>query len=111
MPTTRAMTRALPCPTIFDILPNEILYQVLGNMSPKDYSGFSCVSRQALAVSNAKLRTELRSADRAYPVLATYLSMTGKFVYGLRQRAIESARFGDLAAGSYPLPDEDDPDL
>lgn len=80
-------------------------------MSPKDYSGFSCVSWQALNLSNAKLRPELPSADRAYPNLATHLTMTGKHVYGRKIEQMAQLCGMESSCCLPFLPDDDDPSL
>lgn len=113
MPTTRSMTRALAHRTIFDILPTEIIYNILDNMFPHEYSGFSCASRQALAVNNAKLQPELSGAYAGYATIRThYVSITGRFAYVFRPREIEAEDICEAGGcnGRY-CPTWDDPDL
>jgi len=81
------MTRALARRTIFDVLPPEIIFHILDTLHPNLYTGFLCASRQALAVTNAKLRPELHGVHSGYKTVCPhYESITGRFAYYWRHQ-------------------------
>ena len=87
---------------IFHVLPPEIIYKILDDMWPDEYSGFSCTCRCALGLANAKFKN---TPDDVSGNRDSTMSLTGAFVRGFR----EYKERWQSSGGCYTV--DDDPDL
>ena len=62
---------------LLDILPPELIFQILDSMEPHEYSGFSCTCRHAVTIVNQKLDTP---QSREYASRDPFVSRTAAFV-------------------------------
>jgi hypothetical protein len=130
MPTSNQLDNPLnKIPNLLDILPPELIFKILDCMDLHEYSGFSCLCREAVTLVNRKLDNvrdqeelwfglDLNSSQALYAQIPHWKSRTARYVAKKKgRRQLESEKRDRWEMEDYvcvyygPPVDDDDADL